>query len=79
MKRTIATAQPLCDALGCKMELRPGLEEMHYGKWEDKTAEFVKEYYWDDYCLFLVIHLFGNLQLLLRWKSDQGWCWHETS
>jgi broad specificity phosphatase PhoE len=52
MKRTIATAQPLCDALGCKMELRPGLEEMHYGKWEDKTAEFVKEYYWDDYCLF---------------------------
>jgi broad specificity phosphatase PhoE len=30
MKRTIATAQPLCDALGLKMELRPGLEEIHY-------------------------------------------------
>ena len=49
MKRTIATAQPLCDALGFKMELRPGLEEMRYGKWEDKTVEFVKEHYWDDY------------------------------
>jgi hypothetical protein len=24
------TAQPLCDALGLKMELRPGLEEIHY-------------------------------------------------
>ena len=53
MKRTIATAQPLCDALGFKMELRPGLEEMHYGKWEDKTVEFVKEHYWDDYIHWL--------------------------
>ena len=53
MRRTIATAQPLCDALGFKMELRAGLEEMHYGKWEDKTAEFVKEHYWDDYIHWL--------------------------
>ena len=53
MKRTVATAQPLCDALGFKMELRPGLEEMHYGKWEDKTVEFVKEHYWDDYIHWL--------------------------
>ena len=53
MKRTIATAQPLCDVLGVKMELRPGLEEMHYGKWEDKTVEFVKEHYWDDYIHWL--------------------------
>jgi broad specificity phosphatase PhoE len=53
MKRTIATALPLCDALGFKMELRPGLEEMHYGKWEDKTAAFVKEHYWDDYIHWL--------------------------
>jgi broad specificity phosphatase PhoE len=53
MKRTIATALPLCEALGFKMELRPGLEEMHYGKWEDKTAAFVKEHYWDDYIHWL--------------------------
>ena len=58
MKRTMATAQPLCDALGFKMELRPGLEEMHYGKWEDKTAEFVKEHYWDDY---------------LHWLAEPAW------
>jgi broad specificity phosphatase PhoE len=32
MKRTIATAQPLCDALGLEMQLRAGLEEIHYGK-----------------------------------------------
>jgi broad specificity phosphatase PhoE len=58
MKRTIATALPLCDALGFKMELRPGLEEMHYGKWEDKTAAFVKEHYWDDY---------------IRWLAEPAW------
>ena len=44
MKRTIATAQPLCDSLGLKMQLRPGLEEIHYGKWEDKTVDFVKQH-----------------------------------
>jgi broad specificity phosphatase PhoE len=53
MKRTIATAQPLCDSLGLKMELRPGLEEIHYGKWEDKTVDFVKQHYWDDYIHWL--------------------------
>ena len=58
MKRTIATALPLCEALGFKMELRPGLEEMHYGKWEDKTVEFVKEHYWDDY---------------IRWLAEPAW------
>jgi broad specificity phosphatase PhoE len=40
------------------MELRPGLEEIHYGKWEDKTAEFVKEHYWDDY---------------LHWLAEPAW------
>jgi probable phosphoglycerate mutase len=53
MKRTIATAKPLCDALGLEMQLRSGLEEIHYGKWEDKTVDFVKEHYWDDYIHWL--------------------------
>jgi probable phosphoglycerate mutase len=53
MKRTIATAQPLCDALGLEMQPRPGLEEIHYGKWEDKTVDFVKQHYWDDYIHWL--------------------------
>jgi len=58
MKRTIATAQPLCDALGLQMQLRPGLEEIRYGKWEDKTVEFVKQHYWDDY---------------VRWLAEPAW------
>jgi probable phosphoglycerate mutase len=58
MKRTIATAQPLCDMLGLQMQLRPGLEEIHYGKWEDKTADFVKQHYWDDY---------------IRWLAEPAW------
>jgi broad specificity phosphatase PhoE len=53
MKRTIATAKPLCDALGLQMELRAGLKEIRYGKWEDKSVEFVKQHYWDDYIHWL--------------------------
>jgi probable phosphoglycerate mutase len=58
LKRTIATARPLCDALGLEMQMRPGLEELHYGKWEDKTVDFVKEHYWDDY---------------IRWLAEPAW------
>jgi probable phosphoglycerate mutase len=58
MKRTIATAKPLCDALGLQMQLRPGLEEIHYGKWEDKTVDFVKQHHWDDY---------------IRWLAEPAW------
>ena len=53
MKRTMATAQPLCDRLGLQMQLRPGLEEIHYGKWENETADFVKQHYWDYYIHWL--------------------------
>jgi broad specificity phosphatase PhoE len=53
MKRTIATAQPLCDALGLEMQLRAGLEEIHYGKWEDQSVDYVKQHYWDDYIHWL--------------------------
>jgi Histidine phosphatase superfamily (branch 1) len=53
MKRTIATAQPLCDALGLEMQLRPELEEIDYGKWEDQTVDYVKQHYWDDYIHWL--------------------------
>jgi hypothetical protein len=31
------------------MQLRDWLKEIRYGKWEDKTMDFVKEHYWDDY------------------------------
>lgn len=52
-KRTIATAKPLCDALGLEMQQRSGLEEIHYGKWEDHSVEYVKQNYWDDYVHWL--------------------------
>jgi broad specificity phosphatase PhoE len=53
MKRTIAMAKPLCAAAGLEMRLRDGLKEIHYGKWEDKTVDFVKQHYWDDYIHWL--------------------------
>jgi len=36
LRRTVATAQPICDATGIKMQLRDGLKEIHYGQWEGK-------------------------------------------
>ena len=58
MKRTIATAKPLCEALGLEMQLRDGLKEIRYGKWEDKSLDFVKQHYWDDY---------------IRWLAEPAW------
>ncbi len=58
MKRTIATAKPLCDAVGIDMQLREGLKEIRYGKWEDKTADFVKQHYEEDY---------------IRWMTEPAW------
>jgi broad specificity phosphatase PhoE len=58
MKRTIATAAPLCQAIGQKMELREGLKEIRYGKWEGQTAAFVKATYGDDY---------------MRWLTEPAW------
>ncbi len=57
-KRTIATAKALCDAIGMKMELRDGLKEINYGKWEGQDVDFVKQYYLDDY---------------LRWLAEPAW------
>ncbi|HEY9846723.1 MAG TPA: histidine phosphatase family protein [Candidatus Caenarcaniphilales bacterium] len=58
MKRTIATAQPLCDAAGIEMQLRDGLKEIRYGQWEGETLEFVKQHYPDDY---------------IRWLTEPAW------
>lgn len=49
MKRTIATAKPLCDAVGIEMQLRDGLKEIQYGEWEGKTLEEIKQQYREDY------------------------------
>jgi broad specificity phosphatase PhoE len=53
MKRTIATATPLCDAVGIEMQLRDGLKEIKYGKWEGETVESVREKYAEDYINWL--------------------------
>ncbi|MCY7333202.1 MAG: histidine phosphatase family protein [Pseudanabaena sp. CAN_BIN31] len=58
MKRTIATATPLCEAIGVEMQLCDGLRELRYGKWEGLTNEFVKENYSEDY---------------LRWLTEPAW------
>jgi broad specificity phosphatase PhoE len=58
LRRTIATAKPLCDAIGAKMELRDDLMEIRYGKWEGKSIEAVNQEFHDDY---------------IRWSADPAW------
>jgi len=53
MKRTIATAKPLCDAIAIDMQLRDGLKEIKYGKWEGETVEAVQINYSEDYVKWL--------------------------
>ncbi|MDX2098296.1 MAG: histidine phosphatase family protein [Leptolyngbyaceae cyanobacterium bins.59] len=57
-KRTIATAKPLCDALGMEMQIRDGLREISYGEWEGKTPEELRQNYNDIY---------------LRWMTEPAW------
>jgi broad specificity phosphatase PhoE len=58
MQRTIATATPLCTAIGLDMQLRDGLKEINYGDWEGRTNEDVKQSYADDY---------------VRWLTEPAW------
>ena len=58
LRRAVATAQPLCDAVGLTPELRDDLKEIGYGKWEAQSAETVNRDYHDDY---------------IRWTADPAW------
>jgi probable phosphoglycerate mutase len=58
LQRAIDTAQPLCDALGITMQVRPELNEIGYGKWEGQTREKVGREYHDDY---------------VSWLADPAW------
>ncbi len=58
MKRTVTTAQPLCEAVGLTPHLRDGLKEIAYGRWEGKTPEEVNREFHDEY---------------VRWTADPGW------
>src|ERR1051325_1335766 len=41
LQRGISTAQPLCDELGLRMQVRADLNEINYGKWEGSKKEEV--------------------------------------
>lgn len=58
MRRTVATAQPLCHALNLEMELRDGLKELSFGAWEGQSPELVRQDYREDY---------------LRYSIDPAW------
>lgn len=58
MKRTLATATPLCKAVGMQPEVRDGLKELHFGEWEGKSVEEVREQHPDDY---------------VRWLTEPAW------
>ena len=58
LRRAVATAQPLCDAVGIPLQRRDGLREVAYGEWEGKTPDQVYEEFHDDY---------------VRWLTDPGW------
>ncbi len=58
MRRTIATAKPLCDLVEIEMQQRKELKEIDFGKWEGKSQADVNGQFHDDY---------------LRWQSEPGW------
>jgi probable phosphoglycerate mutase len=58
VRRAITTAQPLCEALDCEMQIREELNEIAYGKWEGLTKEKVEREYHDDY---------------ITWLADPAW------
>ena len=53
LKRTVATARPLCDAIGKEIILRDELREISYGRWEGLTVEDVQRDFPEDYPRFL--------------------------
>ena len=58
LRRTITTAQPLCDALGISLRVRPELNEIAYGSWEGLQKETVRQQYHDEY---------------ISWLADPAW------
>ncbi|KPQ35714.1 MAG: putative phosphoglycerate mutase [Phormidesmis priestleyi Ana] len=58
MKRAIATATPLADAIGQPLIVRDGIKECNYGEWEGKTKEEVDSEFHDDY---------------VHWMTEPAW------
>ena len=53
LRRSITTAQPLCDALGLDLQIRAELNEIAYGSWEGLSKEKVNQEYHDEYISWL--------------------------
>ena len=53
LKRAVATARPLCDAIGREPELLFDLREIDYGAWEGRTPEEVSRDDHDAYLRFV--------------------------
>lgn len=58
LRRTQATARPLCTALGIEPQVRDDLKEIGYGKWEGLDVPAVMRDFHDDY---------------IRWSADPAW------
>ena len=58
LRRSIATAQTLCDALGMDLRVSANLNEIGYGRWEGLTKPKVDQDYHDDY---------------ISWLADPAW------
>lgn len=58
MRRTIATAKPLCEALNLPMILHDGIKELRYGQWEGHSEAEVKQAYPENY---------------LNWITEPAW------
>jgi broad specificity phosphatase PhoE len=58
LRRTITTAQPLCEALGISLQARADFNEIGYGKWEGLSKATVERDYHDDY---------------ISWLADPAW------
>jgi broad specificity phosphatase PhoE len=58
LRRSIRTAQPLCDVVGINLQVRAELNEIAYGKWEGLTKEQVSKEYHDEY---------------ISWLADPAW------
>src|SRR6185312_5659754 len=48
LRRTMQTAEPLCERLQIKLEARDELQEIAYGRWEGLSKETVTQKYHDD-------------------------------
>ncbi|HEX8551880.1 MAG TPA: histidine phosphatase family protein [Abditibacteriaceae bacterium] len=58
LRRAQQTAQPLSEALSLPLQVRDGLKEIGYGRWEGKSVADVSRDFHDDH---------------LRWTADPAW------